>query len=334
MCPRIQIEKQANELEKTSGKRRMRSIMATLWSDDYNVRQNEFDKVCKIWIKELKFVCYGAIEKTEENKKPHCHVLIMFNGQKQWKTIIKTLDPHIYHIEAVHSPKAAYSYCRKEDPDNLLEFGEPPNQGNRTDLKKLVDENQGSIEKIMETDPNTYSRYRNGLLDYCEYVKRPKRILDRLKCIQNENGEYVKDQEKVKGADVKWFYGPAGSGKSKRVEEEIMKLLNEKKCEITNISVVDEIANDFFIGDIAETTDVLWLDDFRGSDMKYNKLLKLIDGRNVNVKGGKKFIKPKYIFITSPMTPQDCYHNLSYNDGIDQLLRRITEIVDFTPEID
>ena len=83
------IERQANELEQINGKRRFRSITGTMWCDDYETRQQHFDKVCKVWCNELKFVCYGAIERTEENKKPHCHFLIMFDGQNNGKPSLK-----------------------------------------------------------------------------------------------------------------------------------------------------------------------------------------------------------------------------------------------------
>ena len=81
--------------------------------------------------------------------------------------------------------------------------------------------------------------------------------------------------------------------------------------------------------DIAETSDVLWIDDFRGSKMKYDDLLTLLDGRCVSIKGGYIYIKAKYVFITSPFSPQECYHNLAAGDGIEQLERRITQVISF-----
>lgn len=319
--------KQAEELTKISGKARLRSIMATLWCDSEEVRKREFDKITNVWMPELKFVCYGAIERTEENKKPHCHVLIMFNGQKQWATIIKTMDVHLYHIERVHNINSSYSYCRKENPNDLLEFGKPPSQGARNDLKKLVDECEASIEKIMETDLNTYARYRNGLLDYCQYVNRSKQVLTRING-RMEDKKCVEADEKFKGAEVYWFYGPTGTGKSRTVKEMLRDYITEGKCTPATISIVDEItlSSGFFNGPIAEKSDVLWIDDFRGSDMKFNTLLKLFDGRTINVKGKQIFVNAKYIFITSAMSPYECYPNLAENDRIDQLIRRINHL--------
>lgn len=325
------IEKQANELEKVNGKRRFRSICGTFWCDSYELRQQHFDNVCKIWVKELKFVCYGAIERTEENKKPHCHFLIMFDSQKQWKTIIKTLDTHLYHIEAARKVNAAYSYCRKEDPDNLLEWGEPPKQGARTDLMKIIEENNAEIEKIQMNATNEYMRYKNGFEAVCDTINRGKRIMEALKVSKDENGKFVKRKTEDR-AKVFWYYGPAGVGKTRTVEDEIIKLQNEDKCTEYTVTKIDQIHNDFFVGDIAEITDVLWIDDFRGSKMRYDDLLTLLDGRCVSVKGGHRYIKAKYVFITSPFSPKECYYNLAAGDGIDQLERRITKILSFRCE--
>lgn len=327
------IERQANKLaEQNGGKRRFRSITGTFWCDNEETRHQQFEHVLQIWNGELKFICYGAIEKTEENKKPHLHFLLMFNGQKQWKTIIKTLDPHLYHIEAANKPNAAYSYCKKEDPNNMLEWGEPPKQGARSDLKKILEECEYKIEKIQDEYTNEFMKYKNGFESVCNVKNRPKRVLERLHLTKNENGEYIRVPENR--AITKWFHGPKGTGKSFAVELEIEKLLKEGKISEDKICIVDEIQNDFFIGEIPEETDVLWLDDFRGSDMKYSKLLKLLDGRCVPIKGGQRFIKAKYIFITSSGSPEQNYPNLAQYDGIGQLLRRIYEVVDFTPPED
>lgn len=130
------IEKQANELKEINGKARIRGICGTMWCQSTEERDAEYERIFKIFNTELKFICYGDVEKTEENKKNHLHYLVMFTGQKQWKTIIKSFDPHKYHIEPARKPNAAYSYCKKHDPDNIREWGEPPKQGARTDLKK------------------------------------------------------------------------------------------------------------------------------------------------------------------------------------------------------
>lgn len=325
------IEKKANELaEQNGGKRRLRSICGTFWCEDYEFRQQQFDFVLKVWGGELRFISYGAIEKTEENKKSHCHFLIMFNGNKQWKTIIKTLDPHLYHIEAARKPNAAHSYCKKEDPDNVLEWGDPPKQGARTDLKKIMEECNYEIERIQNEYTNEFMRYKNGFERCCEVATRGKRVLTKLDIRFNEETKKYEVHEE-KRAEVEWHCGPAGAGKTLSVKQSVCDALNEGECTPETITMIDQIQNEFFIGDIAEKTDIMIIDDFRGSDMKYSHLLKTFDGRNCPIKGGQRFIKAKKIYVTSSMTPEQCYENLDARDGIGQLQRRIKQVYKYEP---
>lgn len=326
-------KRQAQALEKKYGKKRIRSLFLTYWCDSDEKRDETFEFVKKVFETELRFICYGAIERSEENKKPHCHALVMFRNQKTWLTVVKTFDPHEYHIEPAMFPNSDYSYCKKEDPDNIKEWGEPPHQGSRTDLKKLMEDCNYSIETIMDEDPLTYCRYRNGIKDICEKKNKVKNILARLKSVELEDGTWVKTDEMRKPPIVKWIYGPAGTGKSTMVEDEILQLKNENKIDKEKITVIDKVENGFALGDLSEKTDLLWIDDFRGSTMAYNDLLKLIDGRTVNKKGSQIFLKAKYIYITSSMSPEDNYSNLAQLDGIRQLLRRITEIIEFEGEL-
>lgn len=317
-------KRQAQALEKKYGKKRVRSLFLAYWCDSDEKRDETFEFVRKVFSSELRFICYGAIERTEENKKPHCHALVMFKNQKTWLTVVKTFDPHEYHIEPAMFPNSDYSYCKKEDPDNIKEWGEPPHQGSRTDLKNIMVECNYELEKIQSEYTNQYMRYKNGFESCCNTFNRPKRVMERLHLRRDENGEIERVPEDR--AEVEWHYGPPGAGKSLEVEKTIEQLLREDKVKEENISYIDEIQNGFFIGDIAEKTDVLVIDDFRGSDMKYSHLLKLFDGRCVSIKGGHRWIKAKYIFITSALSPEECYENLAFNDKIGQLMRRIKQV--------
>ena len=155
--------------------------------------------------------------------------------------------------------------------------------------------------------------------------------MEALNVEMDSDGKLIEKKEERR-AKVFWYHGPGGSGKTWSIKKRIIELCNSGECSLETITKIDEIQNGFVIGDIAENTEVLWIDDFRGSDMPYNRLLKLLDGRNVSVKGSHRYIAAKYIFISSPMSPKDCYCNLSSKDGIYQLERRIEQIIDLTPE--
>ena len=83
----------------------------------------------------------------------------------------------------------------------------------------------------------------------------------------------------------------------------------------------------FAIGSISSETDILVLDEFRGSSMKFSDLLALIDGCSINIKGGKQWIHAKKIYITSCYCPDGCYPNMCETDSINQLHRRLKQVI-------
>ena len=114
---------------------------------------------------------------------------------------------------------------------------------------------------------------------------------------------------------VHWLYGPTGTGKSRRAFE----------AGAYRLTYRDGFFNDW--GDAK----ILWLDDYRG-EIPYNLFLQLLDGyRNsliANIKGGHKVVNYDEMYITSPLSPQECYpRQAEKTDSIKQLLRRITEVV-------
>ena len=315
------IEKDANELEVKNGKRSFRTIVSTFWCEDEITRDIEFERVCKVW-PTCKYILYGAIERTEENKKNHCHCIFAFASSKQWKTIIKTLPTNLYHHEACRNFNNAREYCLKTNPDDKKEYGTPLKQGDRTDIKKLLDKGEYDVKKIRELDPMLYSRYRNGINDICNDHQHDKEVLSWLNLDKDENGNYIETE--YKPTEVHWYFGPTGCGKTLTAKREIIKMIKNGEVKEDSVSLIHKIENGFAIGSISSHTDVLLLDEFRGSSMKFSDLLALIDGCSINVKGGKQWIKAKKIYITSCYHPEMCYPNLGLTDSIKQLLRRLT----------
>lgn len=116
-------------------------------------------------------------------------------------------------------------------------------------------------------------------------------MLDWLNLEEDEDGK-IKDKE-YKPTEVYWFYGPTGSGKSLSVKKLIGNELKNKTTTKDKISIIHKIENGFAIGSISNETDILVLDEFRGSSMKFSDLLALIDGCSINIKGGKQWIHAK-----------------------------------------
>lgn len=117
---------------------------------------------------------------------------------------------------------------------------------------------------------------------------------------------------------IEVYYGKTGSGKSRRAREEMKDQPYYVKTALTG---------QWWDGYEGEEN-VIW-DDFRGDDITYNHLLVLLDGygARVQVKGGTRWLKVKRWIITSRQEPKQWYHIA--DDGIDQLLRRITSITKF-----
>lgn len=209
---------------------------------------------------------------------------------------IKTKS-RFWHIERMYgSLDKNKQYCSKDK--NFTEFGEKPKQGKRNDLVKLKDdifEGKTDCDKIVYEEPMLYHQY-GRTLEKIEIVAYRKK----------------KREHRTEGL---WYYGKTGSGKSYRAAQ-------ESKNIGTFIWTADK---GWWDGYKPLEHKIVIIDDFRGN-MPYADLLRLIDETNAMVplrnKGQIPFLAKKVI-ITSSLTPEECYNNLSKNDKIDQLLRRL-----------
>lgn len=323
------IENEAKDLEKQFGSGTVRSIFSVFWCNTTEERDAEFERVVKVW-PSCKYIIYGAVETTEENKKGHCHCLLCFASSKQWKTILKTLPSQKYHHKRCKKFVDAREYCWKHNPDDVREYGEPLQQGTRSDLKKLIEQGNHNPREIREIDPAMYSRYRNGILDVCKDYQHDQEVLEWAEVEEDENGDIIDKEHKE--ATVYWYYGPTGTGKTRSVRAILKKVLKDKSINKKNVTIITKIENGFAIGTVANETKLLILDEFRGSSMKLHELLNLINGCNVSIKGSQVWIKSPLIYVTSCYSPEECYPNQWGTDNIAQLYRRITEIVYFGGE--
>jgi len=122
---------------------------------------------------------------------------------------------------------------------------------------------------------------------------------------------------------VTWFYGPTGTGKTRRAIHECVQEFGVERVYIKSDS------GTWFDG--YDGHDAVVFDDFRSSWFEFSFLLKLLDRypHRVQVKGSSRQWKPKVIYITAPHRPQDTYRAMQESDVFDtiqQLLRRITHV--------
>ena len=321
------IQKEAQELTDKYGKKSIRTVTGTFWCDSEEKRHLEFERVRNVW-PTAKYILYGPLELTEENKKPHLHFIIGFPNPKMFKTIIKTLRSSEYHIENCRNFHATVEYCLKSNPNDKLEYGEPLKQGLRTDIKKALEASHYNIKELQKNNPELFARYRSGLKEMCETKNKENNVMDWLNLTSDDDGNIKKKE--YKPTKLYWYFGPTGTGKSRRVKELVSEKVINKIIKPDEITIINCFTSSgFAIGMINYNSKILILDEFRGDYLKFSELLKIIDGTTINVKGSEIYLHLDEIYVTSCYNPYTIYKNLGKTDSIKQLLRRITECKQF-----
>lgn len=192
------------------------------------------------------------------------------------------------------TPEQNKAYCSKEG--DWFETGEmPAEKGARMDMKKIHQMIwvEGKSVADVAALPGSHQglRYAQTLT---EYRAPPKR-----------DGPPT----------VVWCHGPTGSGKSRWAHH-------------GHDGAYLAPGTKWFNGYSGQ--EVVIFDDFRGGDMPFNLLLRLLDRypMQVETKGGFAHWYPKKIIVTTPLTPDLTYGAIPAED-MRQLMRRITEVKAF-----
>lgn len=261
------------------------------------ITQNNYSEAqYNLGAKMIKECEYGIIcrEIGTVNKVPHIHIWLHYKAERSWKKMQRewpqaNVQPGLGHDQD-------QTYLKKDG--NYEEHGEPQKgKGKRTDLdmiKKII-KNGGTMSEIIDVSSNFQSLKMGELLF-----------------------KYRERKRAVKPIEVYWFYGGAGSGKTKFVfdaEDDIFRPTSKKWWE-------------GYDGDR-----VVLIDDWRPSWCSYVELLKFTDiyPFKVETKGGSREVKYDKLYITSDRSPYDYY----VKDGImdkeeyKQLERRITNVKQF-----
>ena len=183
-------------------------------------------------------------------------------------------------------------YCSKAA--TLVEFGDKPSQGARSDLVALKEEikNGLSVDDIVLDRPHLYHQYGRALT-------RIETIVLRSKFRSWMTKGY-------------WYWGPTGTGKSHASFQDYDPKTTYVKC----------LEDEWWCGYVGQET--VLLNDFRG-EIKYGQMLNLCDKWPHMVKVRNKEPVPflaKKIIVTSSLHPVKLYAKLNFDDSIEQLLRR------------
>lgn len=258
-----------------------------------------------------RYIAVGPMECGKKEGRYHCHAYVYCTKQKTIKGQLKHWPSGTHFDAAKGNVKQIISYITKgthskeyvrAHPEECLslayEYGDRPEQGNRSDLKTAL-ETYKDLDEFMTEEPELYCRYRNGIRDI--YALKERREI----------------QRGFKEPEVIWNYGETGTGKTRDAYEDG--------------GVFVQYNNGFFSDWGNEKTIIL--DEMNGS-IPYKTLLQFTDGYKgavANIKGGQKLINVKKIYITSSAHPKDIYPRQNLKDGsITQLLRRCTKIVHYT----
>lgn len=273
---------------------RVRNFIFTL----HNYNEDDINALLALK-KGTRYIHFG--EELTKKKIQHLQGFICFNNVKTnlqtIKWFKKTLNKPVSFCEEMRGNIDQNHIYTKKD-GIIHKNGDPPlltNKGKRTDLIKMREklEKGEKMANIIKTSENLNYQQLRGLQILSPFYQK-KRTIEPI---------------------VFWLYGSTGIGKSYQVY---------KTHDIDEIYSKDD--TQWWEGYKQEKT--LLIDDFRGS-IKYSVLLKILDRYpyRVNIKGTSGQLNSPTIYITSPLKPEQVYHNIHRNDSIDQLYRRINKVI-------
>lgn len=238
----------------------------------------------------------------------HHHAVVIMGKRLKRRLNCFNFDEWVCNVKRLRSQadvKRAIKYCKKDG--NYIEEGTLPEYCRRLDKREKA---------YYAIEHSNVECIDSGHFSFSE--------LTRIQTIRNM---FLSDWPQFQKRNVRWFYGPTGSGKTRTAWEELMKITDVK-----NIWISSGKIEPFLNGYVGQQCVIL--DDFRPGSCKFDLLLRLLDGYpvTVNVKGGTCNWMAREIIVTAPVQPEEMYVNHETGqpwDHLDQLLRRINEIREF-----
>lgn len=223
-----------------------------------------------------------------ESGTPHIQGFAYFHNAVGMKTV-KSLIGDRCHVEIARgNVEQNIAYCSKEN--DFFEIGDRPEQGHRSDIdeiKKLALEGASLVE--IYSHARSYQAMRMA-----------------------EIGMRLRPPVMRDPPEVRWYWGPTGTGKTRQAWEE---------CGVEDTWVTSTELK-WFDGYYGQKNVII--DDFRDSLCKLTDILRITDRYPLKlpVKGGFVNWEPKLIIVTSSHDPRSMYHNVG--EDIQQLIRRIS----------
>lgn len=252
---------------------------------------NNYEEKDILTIKDLKGIVYCIIGKETAPRTGTLHLQIYLHYKNATKfTTLKKKFPTAHIEPAKGTPEQNQVYCSKEQV--LLEMGELPKQGKRTDIEEVRDilNEGGKMRDIIPIAKSTQSvRMAEIHLSYFEKKRDWK-------------------------PTVRWFWGSTGTGKSYTAHQ----MMEDPYVAMTS--------SKWWQG--YDAHEEVIIDDMRKDFCKFHELLRLLDryAFQIECKGGARQFVAKHIIITSCFSPYTLYET---REDVQQLIRRIDEIREF-----
>lgn len=256
----------------------------------------------KLFVQQLQEISsYGVIgfERAPTTNTPHYQGYVCLPDNYNLK-MLKPLNNAVAWFRANGTWEQNKTYCTKSSLKPPLIWGKEPQQGDRTDLKTIVEAVRQGLTKsqISIMYPQPYIRYHAGI----------DKLIEAHAKHRDANGP---------PPTVYWLYGDTGTGKSRYAFD---------RWSQEQIYIMD--ASQDWTG--YEQSEVILIDDFEEGCIGFRQLLRLLDRYPLskNKKFGSVRINSQYIIITSEHHPRYCFPS-NNRDNVDQLIRRIDKIVHF-----
>lgn len=256
---------------------------------------------------EVTFIVYG--HEVGENGTPHLQGYVELSKRMSVQQLKRMFDVPRLHLEVRRgTQRQAIDYCKK-DGNDIYERGTPSTGPGRPTAAK---------NKLLPFIPLV----KHSLSEFASHPEASFHLLRHAK-------EYVSlcesPRKRTDPLTVRWYWGPTGSGKTRRAFDEAEAAGIEPFVKSGNFKWFDGYEGHQFV----------IFDDFRDAHCEFGWLLRLLDiyPLTVEIKGGTRQWKPKTVVITSPMPPEECYRTMQATDKYDkisQLLRRITIVEHIT----
>lgn len=229
---------------------------------------------------------------------PHLQGYVEFEKRVRLSSAKKLLGVSRGHLErALGTGRQASEYCKKDD--DYVEFGTLlPGQGHRSDLLRVYEIAESTHDPlaVLRECPGSFIKYWRGIEHVMELTSPPRDFR----------------------TQVVYVWGRPGSGKSRFVQEESLRLCNGRVAWLSDNSLR------WFDGFFSGAKGVV-LDDFAG-EPRIEFLLRLFDRYplRVPIKGGFLNWAPRIVWVTSNYPIEHWYGD--QDQHFIALMRRIDDI--------